>query len=127
MCFIRMDKASVNRYGGVRWQGRVARSGRQFKQMGTLFVLLSGGEPMLHPDFEAIYQGLKQMGFILTVNTNGSLIDERAIALFREYTPRRVNVTLLRNQRRNLRPAVPPSRRLQPYHAGLRLLKERRH
>ena len=68
--------------------------GRQMKEAGVLFLLLTGGEPFLYPEFRKVYLGLRQMGMILTINTNGTLIDEELAAFFGKYKPRRVNITL---------------------------------
>ena len=37
---------------------------------GTLLLLLTGGEPLLRPDFRDIYSGCKQLGLMLSINTN---------------------------------------------------------
>ena len=55
---------------------------------------MTGGEPLLYPDFKRLYLGLKQMGMILTINTNGTLIDEELAEFFGKYKPRRINITL---------------------------------
>ena len=70
------------------------RIARQAKEAGTLYMLLTGGEPMLWPDFWKLYEELVDMGFLVSINSNGSLIDEEAIARFRRRPPRRVNITL---------------------------------
>ena len=49
---------------------------KEAADMGCLFLLLTGGEPLLHPEFKQIYRGLQELGIYLTVNTNGTLIDE---------------------------------------------------
>ena len=67
---------------------------RQAKEAGTLYLLLTGGEPLLWPDFWTLYEELVDMGFLVSINTNGSLIDEAAVARFRRRPPRRVNITL---------------------------------
>ena len=64
------------------------------RDAGVLYILLTGGEPLLHPDFQEIYLELQKMGFILSVNTNGTLMDEKWADFFREHPCRRVNVTL---------------------------------
>lgn len=67
---------------------------RQARDEGMLFLLLTGGEPLLHPDFRTLYEQLIRMGFVISVNTNGTLLDADAAALFRTLPPRRVSVTL---------------------------------
>lgn len=94
MCFIRTEKSIVDKLGGLHTVEEWLDIAREFKKMGTLFILLTGGEPMLYPGFKELYAELKKMGFILTINTNGTMIDEPMAQFFHEYTPRRVNVTL---------------------------------
>lgn len=59
-----------------------------------LFLLLTGGEPFLYPEFARLYRGLAEMGLFLTLNTNGTLITEEYADLLAEHLPRRVNITL---------------------------------
>lgn len=94
MCFIRMEHSAVQAMGGVRTLEEWLDTARQLKEMGTLFILLTGGEPMLYPHFKELYIALREMGFILTINTNGTLIDEEIARMFQRLKPRRVNVTL---------------------------------
>jgi len=61
---------------------------------GTLHLLLTGGEPLLREDFIEIYNELNQMGFIIGLNTNASLIDEKYYRLFSKYPPTNTSVTL---------------------------------
>jgi radical SAM protein with 4Fe4S-binding SPASM domain len=64
------------------------------KQSGMIFLLLTGGEPLLRKDFPEIYKALSKMGFVISINTNGSLISDEIISLFSEYPPNRVNISL---------------------------------
>ena len=61
---------------------------------GMLDLLLTGGEPLLWPDFWTLYEELADMGLQISINTNGSLIDEAAIARFRQRPPRKISITL---------------------------------
>ena len=94
MCFIRSTPQEVAALGGLRPATSWLELGRQLLQMDTLFILLTGGEPMLHPEFSTIYTSLRDMGFILTLNTNGTLITEKMCRETFHSKPRRVNVTL---------------------------------
>ena len=94
MCFVRLTRQQVDERGGLHDANSWLAIARQLQQMGTLFILLTGGEPMLHPEFHRIYTTLRSMGFIMTLNTNGTMITEEMCRdTFRE-KPRRVNVTL---------------------------------
>lgn len=64
------------------------------RKQGTLYLLLTGGEPFLWRDFWPLYEQLVQMGFLVSINTNGSMIDAAAIERLKRYPPRRINVTL---------------------------------
>lgn len=60
---------------------------------GMLFLLLSGGEPLLNPDFERIYTHAHAKGLVISINSNGSLID-KYLDLFKKYPPVRINISL---------------------------------
>ena len=62
--------------------------------MGCLFLLLTGGDPLLRKDFAEIYRHAKQRGMLVTVFTNGTLIDEKILALFDEWPPAMVEISL---------------------------------
>ena len=67
---------------------------RQAREQGLLYLLLTGGEPFLWPDFWELYDALIHMGFLVSINTNGSLIDDEAIRRLKELPPNRLNITL---------------------------------
>lgn len=94
MCYVRLSLDEVERKGKICSGKRWLTLAEEMKNNGVLFLLLTGGEPFLHPDFQEIYLGLFQMGMILTINTNGTLITEELAAFLGKYRPRRVNVTL---------------------------------
>ena len=94
MCFVRLSPEEMKHKGRLRTKEEWISLGKDMCDAGTLFVLLTGGEPLLHPEFREIYVSLRKMGMILTVNTNGTLIDEEWADFFMEYPPRRINITL---------------------------------
>lgn len=94
MCYVRLSRAEMEARGRLRSGGEWLALGAQMARAGVLFLQLTGGEPLLHPDFREIYLGLKKMGMILTVNTNGTLIDESWADFFAANKPRRLNITL---------------------------------
>ena len=67
---------------------------KQWKQAGTLYLLLTGGEPFLYPNFRELYESLHDMGFLLSINTNASMIDESVLAWLLKRAPSRMNITL---------------------------------
>ena len=94
MCYVRLSREEMEAKGRLRTADEWLEIGRQMKDAGVLFLLLTGGEPFLYPEFRRLYLGLRQMGMILTINTNGTMIDEDLAAFFGKYKPRRVNITL---------------------------------
>lgn len=64
------------------------------QKSGMLLLLLTGGEPLLRSDFPEIYIACRRLGLLVSVNTNGTRIDERVIALWKKLPPLRVNLTL---------------------------------
>jgi radical SAM protein with 4Fe4S-binding SPASM domain len=66
----------------------------QVADLGCLWLTLTGGEALLHPGFEQIYERAIRRGLLVTVFSNGSLLTERVADLFRRLPPRSVEVTL---------------------------------
>lgn len=66
----------------------------EMRALGCLFLLLTGGEPFLYPDFLSLYERLRAMGFVLSINTNGTRITPDAARRLGAAPPRRVSVTL---------------------------------
>lgn len=94
MCYVRLDASRMQTLGGLRSIDQWLHLAQQVKQAGTLFLLLTGGEPFLYPGFCELYQELKKMGFIITINTNATLLNEKILHVLAQDKPRRVNVTL---------------------------------
>jgi radical SAM protein with 4Fe4S-binding SPASM domain len=67
---------------------------RQAVEMGAMWCLITGGEPLLRDDFPEIYMGLKRLGLLVSVFTNATLVNEEHIALFRKYPPRDIEITV---------------------------------
>lgn len=94
MCYIRIEKKEMEAKGGFKTADEWIQMGQEMAQAGVLFLLLTGGEPLLFPDFKKLYRALKKMGMVLTVNTNGTLLEEEWADFFAQYKPRRINITL---------------------------------
>jgi len=67
---------------------------QQAVDLGTVWCLITGGEPLLRPDFPEIYMSLKQKGLLVSVFTNATLIREEHIALLKRFPPRDIEVTI---------------------------------
>lgn len=60
----------------------------------VLFLVLTGGEPLLRPDFPDIYHMARRLGFLVILFTNATLISPSLIQLFLKYPPRRIEVSI---------------------------------
>lgn len=68
--------------------------GRKCAGQGMLFLLLTGGEPFLRRDFRKIYTELKKLGLLISINSNGTLIDEETVEWLKKDPPTKINITL---------------------------------
>ena len=66
----------------------------QMAEAGCLWLLITGGEPLLRKDFLEIYSYAKKKGFIITLFTNGTLITQEIADYLAEWPPFLVEVTL---------------------------------
>jgi MoaA/NifB/PqqE/SkfB family radical SAM enzyme len=66
----------------------------EIAEEGCLWLLLTGGEPFLRQDFLDIYDDAKKKGFILTLFTNGTLINESIADHLAEWRPIAIEISL---------------------------------
>ena len=94
MCYIRQDPAEMARIGRMLSLEEWLRIAEEAKRCGVVSLLLTGGEPLLYPKFRELYTALTDMGFVITINTNGTLINEDMAAFLAARPCRRLNITL---------------------------------
>ncbi len=94
-------------------------------EMGCFWILYTGGEIFARKDFLEIYTYAKQKGFLITLFTNGTIINEQIADYLKEWPPFAIEITLYGRTRETYEAltAVPGSydRCLR----GIKLLKER--
>lgn len=61
---------------------------------GCLWLLLTGGEPFIRPDFLDIYIHAKKKGLLITVFTNGTTITPRIADYLAEWKPLSIEISL---------------------------------
>ncbi len=61
---------------------------------GLLYLLFTGGEVFLRPDFGELYSYAYKNGSVLSVNTNGTMITEKNVQMLESMPPEHVNLTL---------------------------------
>ncbi len=94
MCYVHRkenDCEAIKREKSTEWWLKLAE---EAKNAGMFMLLLTGGEPLLRRDFEEIYLKIKKMGILVSVNTNGLLIDDNKVKFFADNPPQKLNITL---------------------------------
>jgi radical SAM protein with 4Fe4S-binding SPASM domain len=66
----------------------------QMVEAGTLFLTLTGGDPMLRTDFIRIYEHAVRSGLLVSVYCNGSQVTKEIASSFKKFPPRIVEITL---------------------------------
>jgi radical SAM protein with 4Fe4S-binding SPASM domain len=94
-------------------------------EMGCFWLLYTGGEIFARKDFLEIYTYAKQKGFLITLFTNGTIINEQIADYLAQWPPFAIEITLYGRTRETYEAltAIPGSydRCLR----GIKLLKER--
>lgn len=94
MCYVRKSMAEVNAAGGLKSADWWLDMAGQARELGLLYPLLTGGEPLLHPQFRQIMAGLTDMGLQVSINSNATLMEEEMVDFLSRHRPIRVNVTM---------------------------------
>lgn len=63
-------------------------------QQGLMFALLTGGECLLHPDFQRIYTHLREKGVYTRINTNGLLMTQSNVDFLKYNPPFEIQLTV---------------------------------
>ncbi len=94
MCYVRMTKQQQEAIRPLKSAEQWLELGRIAKEKGMLYLLLTGGEPFMHPQFREIMEGLHRMGLIISINSNGTMINEKTVEWLKKCPPIRINMTL---------------------------------
>ena len=94
MCYIKMSKEKQESIARLRTNEEWLNLAKEARDEGMLFLLLTGGEPFLVKNFKELYIELHKMGFCISINSNGTMIDEEVIEWLKKYPPMRINMTL---------------------------------
>lgn len=95
MCYVRIDKDSSQALNNrpcscEQW----IEMARQFRDQGGLFLLITGGEAMMRPDFPEIYSEISRMGLYISIFTNGTTVDDKILELLKKRPPAMMGLTL---------------------------------
>lgn len=94
MCYIHRSEQDTLALAGERSATQWLSLAEECCKQGTLLLLLTGGEPFIRKDFQEIYSGCRKMGLMISINSNGSLIQEDVLDFLAADPPSRVNITI---------------------------------
>lgn len=94
MCYIHMDPAQADQIGRELSAAQWIDLARQAQEQGMMFALLTGGEPFIRKDFFEIYDAMKEMGLIISINSNGSMLEGEIRERLLDNPPNRMNISL---------------------------------
>ena len=126
MCYVRKSAEEVAKEGGLMTGEFWVNCAEKAVREGMLYLLLTGGEPLLHPDFCDIYLQILNMGTCISVNTNGTLIDKENADWFGKYKPRRLNITLYAASEAGYQRCCRDASAYEKVIKGIELLKQKR-
>ena len=123
MCYVHLPENEIKKHGteltGAEW----IRIAQEAKDAGTTWLCITGGEPLMHPEFETIWRELTQMGFFITLQTNASLLTEYE-KLFEECPPRECKITLYGSNDQVYRDVCRVENGFTKADAGIRMLRQ---
>jgi radical SAM protein with 4Fe4S-binding SPASM domain len=124
-CYNNLDMADMEARRRELSQAEYFKLLDDLAEMGVLWLLFTGGEIFARKDFLEIYTHAKRRGFLITLFTNGTVMNEAIADYLQEWPPFAIEITLYGRTRETYEAltAVPGSydRCLR----GIRLLQER--
>ena len=94
MCYVHLTQEQVDARGRELTASQWLEIARDASDRGMLYVLLTCGEPLMRKDFFEIYRGMKELGLVVSVNSNGSMIRGEVLEQFLADPPARFNISL---------------------------------
>lgn len=91
MCYVHLPVSDIDKHGRELTASEWIRIAAEAKAAGTVWLCITGGEPLMHPEFETIWRELTQMGFFITLQTNAAQLTDYE-SLLAEYPPRRLSL-----------------------------------
>ena len=74
MCYVHLKQEDLVAAGRELTAKEWIDLAREAKDLGIIFALLTGGEPFVRKDFFEIYGAMKDMGLLVSINSNGSML-----------------------------------------------------
>src|SRR6201993_3868668 len=97
----------------------------ELAEMGCFWILYTGGEIFARKDFLEIYTYAKKKGFLITLFTNGTIINEQIADYLKQWPPFAIEITLYGRTRETYEALTMIPGSYDRCLRGIRLLKER--
>lgn len=94
MCYVHLNQQQIDAVGKELTAQQWLTIAKDARDKGMIFVLLTGGEPFVRKDFFQIYQGMKELGLLISINSNGSMIQGEILEKLLQDPPFRINISL---------------------------------
>ena len=94
MCYVHLNQEDLAAQGKELTTAQWIDLARQARDRGMIFALLTGGEPFVRKDFFEIYDAMREMGLMVSINTNGSMLSGEIRRRLLENPPTRMNISL---------------------------------
>lgn len=94
MCYVHLNEKQIHEIGRELTNEEWIEIARQAKEAGMLYLTLTGGEVFARPHFRELYEELSKMGFLITILSNGYLVDENVISWLKDNPPYMLRFTL---------------------------------
>jgi len=93
-CYLGSQEAQRARCEQERSTEAVKAALKEWADAGCLYLLITGGDPMMRGDFAEIYRFACELGLLVTVFCDGILVDQDILDLFKEFPPRKVEISI---------------------------------
>lgn len=92
MCYVHLQKKQMHKdeLSTQEWITLID----QACEAGMMYATLTGGECLLYQGFREIFDYLQSRGILVTVLTNGTLLDEETVAWLLERSPQRIQISV---------------------------------
>lgn len=94
MCYVHLKDSAVSSFGQELSTDKWLSLAEEARNLGLLYLSLTGGEIFVRKDFRYIYEELSKMGFLIQLMTNASCINDSNIEWLSKSPPYSVRVTL---------------------------------
>lgn len=124
MCYVHLPAEEIPKHGRELTAKEWLRIAEEAREAGTMWLCVTGGEPLMHPEFPEIWKGLCEMGFFITLQTNGTMIEKETAELLERYPPRGAKITLYGSNDQVYEAVCRVKQGFTRAHAGIRRLME---